>query len=102
MHRRDLLPLAAFALVAGAAGIALAQSGGAPPQAIPPDQAEGPPPPSPGPRYVWEPGHWHWNGVAWVWRHGHWAIRQAGWHAFVRGAWVLRGGGWVWVPGHWE
>ena len=25
------------------------------------------PPPAPSPSYVWEPGHWSWNGVQYFW-----------------------------------
>ncbi|MGA8758728.1 MAG: hypothetical protein WB611_20885, partial [Stellaceae bacterium] len=32
------------------------------PSAPPPPQVEAPPPP-PAPSYVWEPGHWSWNGA---------------------------------------
>lgn len=69
---------------------------------IPPDQTEPPPPPPPGPRYVWEPGHWHWNGLAYVWVRGHYVIRGAAWHRFVPGHWGPRGGVFVWIPAHWE
>jgi len=100
MLTRRLLPVAAVAFVAGLAGVAAAQP--AHPSEIPPPQAEGPPPPPPDRRYVWEPGHWHWDGVGWEWHRGHYVIRRAAWHVFVPGVWVLRYGRWIWVPGHWR
>jgi len=100
MDRRRLLSFTAFGLAALAAGEAVAQP--APPSAIPPLQAEPPPPPPPGERFVWEPGHWHWDGVGWEWHRGRYVIRRAGWHEFVHGEWVLRPRGWVWIPGHWR
>ncbi len=97
MRRSLLVAFAVCALTAGPAGVALAQ-----PSAIPPPYAEEPPPPLPGPRYIWEPGHWHWDGVGWEWRRGHYIIRNVGWHEFVPGHWAQRGPGWVWIPGHWR
>ena len=39
------------------------------PNAPPPPEAETPPPP-PSPSYVWEPGHWTWNGAQFSWDGG--------------------------------
>jgi len=71
---------------------------------IPGPMREGPPPPPPGPpgRFVWERGHWHWNGRGYVWLAGHW-IERAPRHAyFVEGHWARSPGGYVWVPAHWQ
>jgi hypothetical protein len=84
-------------------GSAVAQPGPPPmPAAPPPPQAETVPPP-PGTRYVWEPGHWHWNGGQYVWVRGHYVIRQAGWGHYVPGRWVWHPHfqRWDWVPAHW-
>jgi WXXGXW repeat (2 copies) len=98
MRRLLVCATAALALTLGMAGLASAQ----PARETPPLQAEPPPPPPPGPRYVWEPGHWHWNGGAYVWVGGHYMVRHPGWHEFVHGHWAQRAGGWVWVPAHWR
>jgi hypothetical protein len=87
----------AVLLAAGLVGAA-----GAQPAMIPELRPEGPPPPPPGERYVWQPGHWHWNGRDWVWIRGHYVVRAAGWHEFVPGHWGNRGGEWVWIPAHWR
>lgn len=70
---------------------------------IPPPRYEAVPPP-PGPRYIWEPGHWHWDGVRYVWIRGHYIIREARHHRWVEGRWVWSppAGRWVWRPAHWE
>jgi hypothetical protein len=42
----------------------------------PPIIVEAPPPPPPEhPYWVWERGHWTWNGYNWVWVHGHYVER---------------------------
>jgi hypothetical protein len=87
---------AVLALTIGASAFAQ----GYPPP--PPPQVEGPPPAPPGARYVWVPGHWHWDGVRYIWRRGHYVIREAGWHEFVPGHWAQRGAGWVWIPDGWR
>lgn len=75
--------------------------GPAEPAPPPPLRAETVPPP-PSAAYVWQPGHWHWNGVRYVWVRGHYVVRQVGWQHWVHGHWALRGGAWVWVPAHWS
>ena len=67
---------------------------------LPPPRVEAVPPP-PSAVVVWEPGHYHWNGVGYVWIPGHYVTRMAGMHRWVHGHWANRGGPWVWVPGHW-
>lgn len=59
-------------------------------------------PPSPGPRYVWVPGHWQWSGNRWVWTQGHWRVVQQGYHRWVPGHWERRGNRWYWRDGHWQ
>jgi hypothetical protein len=44
------------------------------PTAPPPPQAETLPP-APSPTYVWEPGHWSWNGVQYFWNPGKYVER---------------------------
>jgi hypothetical protein len=68
--------------------------------APPPLQAETvPPPPAEG--YVWQPGHWRWNGAQYVWFPGRYELRPATATAWVPAHWDARGGQWVFVPGHW-
>ncbi len=102
MRRVFLLSAARLALGAGLLGSLALPAAAEVMRDIPPNEAEGPPPPPPGPRYVWQPGHWHWNGMAYVWIRGHYLIRQAAWHEFVPGHWAPRAGGFVWVPAHWR
>ena len=57
------------------------------PTAPPPPQAENPPP-APGPRYVWAPGHWWWDGTQYVWKPGSYVVPPTT---------VAR-----WTPGYWQ
>ena len=70
---------------------------------VPPPRYEAVPPP-PGTRYVWVPGHWHWNGYRYIWIGGRYQIRQAGWGHYVPGRWVwnAHAGQWIWRPAHWQ
>jgi hypothetical protein len=102
-NRRAFLALIPLGLVA-TAGAALAQP--VPPPSyppVPPPREELVPPP-PGARYVWEPGHWHWNGVQYAWVPGHYILRHARYSHWVPGRWqwAPRQGRWVWQPSHWE
>jgi hypothetical protein len=91
--------VAALALTACLAGSVAAQP--PPPYApIPPPRVEVIPAP-PGARFIWQPGHWHWDGATYVWVPGRYVQRFAHYHHWVPGAWVLGGHGWVWVPAHW-
>jgi len=60
-------------------------------------------PPLPGaPRlYVWQPGHWRWNGAAYLWMPGHYDRRPAARAMWAPAEWVARDGQWVFRPGHW-
>jgi hypothetical protein len=92
---------AALALTAVFAGSAAAQ----PPMPYPPvpePQVETVPPP-PGGNYVWEPGHWHWNGASYAWAPGHYVVRRPHYARYVPGHWQWspRRGAWIWRPAHW-
>jgi hypothetical protein len=66
----------------------------------PPLRLEPPPGRPPGPRRVWEPGHWVWTGRGYDWVSGHWVrARRGTWH---HGDWEDRRRGPVWVPGGWR
>jgi hypothetical protein len=71
------------------------------PIAPPAPQAEFPPP-APSPRYVWEPGHWSWNGVQYFWDPGKYVERPMVSATHVPGHWEQRPSGWVWVDSRWE
>jgi len=95
--------LLALALVLSATiGSAVAQPppGYAP---IPPLRYEAVPPPR-GERFLWQPGHWHWDGFRYVWIGGRYVERRPHYHRWVEGHWDWsRGAGrWVWRPGHWD
>jgi hypothetical protein len=70
---------------------------------IPPPRAETVPPP-PGRRMLWEPGHWHWNGVRYIWIDGRYIPRQPHYGRYVEGrwAWAPHQNRWIWVPAHWQ
>lgn len=97
---KRILAIGAALLIGVGSTIAMAQP--APPAPPPPDRYERVPPP-PGGRYVWVPGHWHWNGVRYVWIGGRYVVREAGWGHYEPGRWVWRPGmgRYVWVPAHW-
>jgi hypothetical protein len=69
---------------------------------VPPPRFEPPPPPPPGARYVWQPGHWRWNGNNYVWFPGGYIPRGPRYARFVPGHWAMRYGNWVWIPQHWN
>jgi hypothetical protein len=92
--------LAAAAFIISLAGAAIAQP---PPYApIPPPRFERIPPPPRGPRVIWEPGHWHWNGRSYVWYGGHYVTARPQYRHYEPGHWEDRRGRWVWIPAHWE
>jgi WXXGXW repeat (2 copies) len=63
---------------------------------------EMPPPPGAPEAYVWQPGHWHWNGQDYVWRAGHYEHRPSATARWVPAEWVAKPNGqWVFHPGHW-
>jgi len=68
-----------------------------------------PPPPRyevipapPGPVYVWQPGHWRWNGNGYYWVPGHYVSRPYAGAGWVPDHWAASGGGWVFVAGRWH
>ncbi len=73
------------------------------PPPTPPAQAEVAPP-TPGPAYVWVPGHWAWRGPyrGYVWIPGHWTIPGQAGYMWVPGHWERGPGGYLWVEGHWR
>jgi hypothetical protein len=70
---------------------------------VPPPQAEVVPP-APGPRVIWEPGHWRWDGVRYVWIGGRYVERRPHYGHYVEGhwRWSPHQGRYVWVAAHWE
>lgn len=117
---RFSLPLMTFAIAAGAAVAASAQTievlppGSVQlaqqtvivaPAAPPPAQVETiPAPPTVAglPEY-WKPGHWNWTGGGWVWVGGAYVTPPQPTASWVPGQWVGQpGGGFVWVGGHWQ
>lgn len=68
---------------------------------VPPPRHEMVPPPPPGRRMVWEPGHWHWDGVRYAWLGGHYIEHREGRWVDGRWVWAPREGRWVWAPAHW-
>jgi hypothetical protein len=71
------------------------------PNPPPPPQAETPPP-APGPTYVWEPGHWYWNGVQYQWQPGRYVAKPTTTATYTPGHCEQRPEGWVWVGGAWN
>jgi hypothetical protein len=61
-----------------------------------------PPPPGPVEVWVWQPGHWRWDGREYVWYPGRYAERPAHQAVWVQHQWVQRPTGWVFVEGHWR
>lgn len=60
-------------------------------------------PACPGDDYVWQKGHWQWNG-SWVWAGGQWARRPNNYSAYVPGYWRLskHHHRWEWVAPYWK
>jgi len=71
------------------------------PTAPPAPQPENPPP-APSPTYVWEPGHWSWNGVQYFWNPGKYVERPTVSATYVPGHWERYTNGWVWYDGRWD
>lgn len=57
---------------------------------------------SPGPGYVWIPGHHRWDGHVYVWVSGRWERPPARRGHWVSGRWHHDQHGWFWVEGHWS
>ena len=61
----------------------------------PPPSPEGEtPPPAPPPTYVWEPGHWYWNGVQYHWQPGRSVAKPTTTATYTPGHWEQRPEGW--------
>jgi len=56
---------------------------------------------SPGPGYIWCPGHWRYNG-GYYWVAGRWAAPPRGYGRWVAPHWEVRGGGYFFVEGVWR
>ena len=102
MQRRKLLTTLSTVALAPVALTACAQPQGSYPPMPAARREQIPPQPRGGDRYVWQPGHWHWNGRAYDWVPGHYVEyshhRGGRW---VPGHWEQRGREQVWVPSHW-
>ena len=57
---------------------------------------------SPGPRYVWVPGYYRWNGRAYVWSAGSWVVPPRRHAVWVAPRWDHGRRGWFFVAGHWR
>ena len=70
---------------------------------VPPPREERVPPPR-GPREIWEPGHWQWNGRRYIWVAGHYVERRPQYGHYEPGHWVWAPGQnrYVWRSAHWE
>jgi WXXGXW repeat (2 copies) len=71
------------------------------PTAPPPPQAENPPP-TPGPSYVWAPGHWWWDGTQYAWKPGSYVAPPTTVARWRPGYWEQGPTGWVWIDGSWN
>jgi hypothetical protein len=71
------------------------------PSPPPPPEVETPPP-TPSPTYVWESGHWYWNGLQYHWQAGKYVAKPAATATFKPGHWEQRPEGWVWVNSEWS
>ena len=82
-------------LLTGLTGAALAQPAYPPIPELRPEVI----PPPPGARVLWEPGHWHWNGVQYVWLGGHYIQRRPNYVHYVPGHWAAGPRGLALDPG---
>ena len=57
--------------------------------------------PCPGKEYVWQKGHWQWNG-SWVWVRGNWGRRPHPEGVFIPGYWKQSHHRWEWVEPYWK
>lgn len=58
-------------------------------------------PVAPGPRFIWEPGHWVWSGHGYAWAGGRYVQRRPNYRNYHPGRWANRYGRWVWVAPGW-
>jgi len=103
---KKIMSLAAFLLMLGTSGAALADHVNA--EIIigtaPPPLAREVVTPAPGPanQWVWHKGHWRWIDGTYVWIPGHWVARPRPAVVWVEPVWQQRPKGWVFVEGHWK
>ena len=57
---------------------------------------------APGPRHVWVPGFYRWDGAAYVWMPGRYALPPRPRAVWVRPHWERSRHGWYFVAGHWR
>jgi len=60
------------------------------------------PPPDNSGFWVWQRGHWRWNGFRYFWSAGHWVRRPANYNAWIAPHWEARGNGWIFFEGRWQ
>ncbi len=60
----------------------------------------------PGPRHVWVPGYYRWQGGRYAWVGGVWVVPPRHRAVWVPGYWAPRhhhrDGGYIWVRGYWR
>jgi hypothetical protein len=96
---RGVAPLAGG--LYGKRGGARARRGRFPSDAAGPRGTTAPPPPGDPAVYVWQPGHWQWDGHAYDWHPGHYEKRPARSAHWVPAEWIERNGHWEFHRGHW-
>ena len=99
INRRVFL---ATMLAGASAGVVPALAQDYPPTYRPVPELRYEPVPPPRAGFVWEPGHWRWDGREYFWVRGHWIEHRPHYHFYVHGHWERRGPGWFWVEPHWE
>ena len=57
---------------------------------------------APGPGYIWAPGYYAWNGVAYAWMPGRWVRPPRPRAVWVPAHWVRERRGWYFEEGHWR
>ena len=58
--------------------------------------------PPPGPRYVWLPGYYRWNGIRYIWVPGRYVIPPRPGVVWIAPRWIQRNGTWVFIRGYWR
>src|SRR5258707_228360 len=58
-------------------------------------------PPQPREGFIYEPGHYSWDGSRYVWIDAQY-VRQREGHIYTPSVVEQRGGKWIYAPGHWE
>jgi hypothetical protein len=60
------------------------------------------PVPPPGPRYVWTPGLYRWEGARYIWVPGRYVIPPRPGVVWIAPRWVERNGSWFFIEGYWR